>query len=100
MIKILVLLTPFAFLSLTMENTAHFFKSWYRNIFSLLFVQIIVAIVLLLLFSMDYSNANLLNKFIYLGGIYALIRANSIVKELFGGMSTTVQSGISKFRMK
>ena len=100
MIKILVLLTPFAFLSLTMENTAHFFKSWYRNIFSLLFVQIIVAIVLLLLFSMDYSKANLLNKFIYLGGIYALIRANSIVKELFGGMSTTVQSGISKFRMK
>lgn len=100
MIKILVLLTPFAFLSLTMENTAHFFKSWYRNIFSLLFVQIIVAIVLLLLFSMDYSNANLLNKFIYLGGIYALIRANSIVKELFGGMSTTVQSGISKLKIK
>ena len=100
MIKILVLLTPFAFLSLTMENTAHFFKSWYRNIFSLLFVQIIVAIVLLLLFSMDYSKANLLNKFIYLGGIYALIRANSIVKELFGGMSTTVQSGISKLKIK
>ena len=100
MIKILVLLSPFAFLSLTTENTAHFFKSWYRNIFSLLFVQIIVAIVLLLLFSMDYSKVNLLNKFIYLGGIYALIRANSIVKELFGGMSTIVQTGISRFRMK
>ena len=100
MIKILILLAPFAFLSLTMENTAHFFKSWYRNIFSLLFVQIIVAIVLLLLFSMDYSKANLLNKFIYLGGIYALIRANLIVKELVGGMSTTVQSGLSRFRMK
>ncbi len=100
MIKILILLAPFAFLSLTMENTAHFFKSWYRNIFSLLFVQIIVAIVLLLLFSMDYSKANLLNKFIYLGGIYALIRANLIVKELVGGMSTTVQSGLSRFRIK
>ena len=100
MVKILILLAPFAFLSLTMENTAHFFKSWYRNLFSLLFVQIMVAIVLLLLFSMDYSKANLLNKFIYLGGIYALIRSNSIVRELFGGMSTAVQSGISRLKVK
>ena len=100
MIKILILLSPFAFLSLTMENTAHFFKSWYRNFFSLLFVQIIVSIVLLLLFSMDYSKANLLNKFIYIGGIYALIRANSIVRELFGGMSTAVQTGISNLKIK
>lgn len=100
MVKILILLAPFAFLSLTMENTAHFFKSWYRNLFSLLFIQIMVAIVLLLLFSMDYSKANLLNKFIYLGGIYALIRSNSIVRELFGGMSTAVQSGISRLKVK
>lgn len=100
MIKILILLAPFAFLSLTTENTAHFFKSWYRNIFSLLFVQIIVAIVLLLLFSMDYSKANLLNKFIYLGGIYALIRSNSIVRELFGGMSTIVQTGVSRLKVE
>ena len=100
MIKILILLSPFAFLSLIMENTAHFFKSWYRNVFSLLFVQIIVSIVLVLLFSMDYSKANLLNKFIYIGGIYALIRANSIVRELFGGISTSVQSGISRLKIK
>lgn len=100
MIKILILLSPFAFLSLIMENTAHFFRSWYRNIFSLLFVQIIVSIILLLLFSMDFSKANLLNKFIYIGGIYALIRANSIVRELFGGMSTSVQSGISRLKIK
>ena len=100
MIKILILLSPFAFRSLIMENTAHFFKSWYRNVFSLLFVQIIVSIILLLLFSMDYSKANLLNKFIYIGGIYALIRANSIVRDLFGGMSTTVQSGMSRLKIK
>ena len=50
MIKILVLISPFAFLSLTLNNTSHFFKSWYRSLFSLLFVQIIVSIVLLLLY--------------------------------------------------
>ena len=97
-IKVLILLAPFAFLSLILENTAHFFKSWYRSLFSLLFIQIIVAIVLLLLFSMDYTKANLLNKFIYIGGIYALIRANSMVKELFGGISTSVQSGVSSLK--
>lgn len=98
MIKILVLISPFAFLSLTLNNTSHFFKSWYRSLFSLLVVQLVVSIVLLLLFSMDYTKENLLNKFIYVGGIYALIRANSIVKELFGGISTSVQSGISNLK--
>ena len=100
LIKVLVLLSPFAFLSLTLNKTSHFFKSWFRSLLSLLFIQIIVAIVLLLLFSMDYSKGNLLNKFIYIGGIYALIRSNSIVRELFGGISTTVQSGVSKLKIK
>ena len=99
MIKIFVLFSPFAFLSLTMESTSHFFKSWYKNLFSLLVIQIFVAIVLLLLFSMDYSKGNLINKFIYIGGIYALIKSNSIVRELFGGISTSIQSGISNMRL-
>ena len=98
MIKIFILLSPFAFLSLILNNTSHFFKSWYKNLFSLLFIQLIVSIILLLLFSMDYTKENLINKFIYIGGIYALIRSNSIVKELFGGISTTVQSGISNLK--
>lgn len=99
MIKIFVLLAPFAFLSLTLESTSHFFKSWYKSLFSLLFIQILVAIVLLLLFSMEYSKENLINKFIYMGGIYALIRANSIVRELLGGISTSVQSGITSLKL-
>ena len=98
LIKVFILLSPFAFLSLTVNSMSHFFKAWYRSFFSLLFIQLIVSIVLLLLFSMDYSKENLVNKFIYIGGIYALIKANSIVKELFGGISTTVQSGISSLR--
>ncbi len=98
MIKIFILLSPFAFLSLILNNTSHFFKSWYKNLFSLLFIQLIVSIILLLLFSMDYTKENLINKFIYIGGIYALIRSNSIVKELFGGISTTVQSGINNLK--
>lgn len=99
MIKIFVLIAPFSFLSLMLENTSHFFKSWYKNLFSLLFIQIIVSIVLLLLFAMDYSKGNLINKFIYIGGIYALIRANSIVREFVGGVSINVQTGISNLKL-
>lgn len=98
MIKVFVLLSPFAFLSLTLDATSNFFRAWFRNLFSLLFIQIIVSIMLLLLFSMDYSKGNLINKFIYIGGIYALIRANGTVRELFGGVSTSIQSGISNLR--
>lgn len=89
MIKIFILLTPFAILSLILENTSWFFKAWIRNLFSLLFIQIIVAIVLLILFSIDYSSNNLMTKFIYVGAIYALIQANSFVRDFIGGVSTT-----------
>lgn len=99
MIKVFILLSPFAFLSLTMDSTSYFFKAWYKNLFSLFFIQILVAIVLLLLFSMDYARGNLINKFIYLGGIYSLIRCNSTVRELFGGISTNIQLGINNLKM-
>ena len=89
MLKIFILLTPFAVLSLMLENTSWFFKSWIRNLFSLLFIQIIVSLVLLILFSMDYSSNNLMTKFIYIGAIYTLIKSNSFVRDFIGGVSTT-----------
>ncbi|MCI8383642.1 MAG: hypothetical protein HFJ33_02060 [Clostridia bacterium] len=93
-IKIFILLSPFAFLSLTLEKTTWFFKTWFRNLFSLLFIQIIVSLVLLILFSMDYSSSNLFTKFIYVGGIYALIKTNSLVRDFIGGVSTEVSQSV------
>lgn len=92
--KVFILLSPFAFLSLTLDKTSWFFKAWIRNLFSLLFVQIIVSIVLLILFSMDYSSNNLFTKFVYVGGIYALIKTNSIVRDFIGGISTEVSQSV------
>lgn len=94
MVKIFILLTPFAFLSLILQNTSWFFKSWLRNLFSLLFIQIIVSIVLLILFSMDFSSGNLITKFIYIGAIHSLIKANSFVREFIGGVSTTFTQNV------
>lgn len=97
MVKVFVLLSPFAFLSLTLNSTNWFFKAWIKNLFSLLFIQIIVSIVLLILFSLDFSATNLFNKFIYVGGIYALIRANSFVREFIGGVSTDIAQTVQNF---
>ncbi len=97
-VKIFILLSPFAILSLCLNSTSWLFKSWLKNLFSLLFIQIIVSIVLLILFSMDYASGNLLNKFIYVGAIYFLIRANSFVKEFLGGISTTISQSVGKWR--
>ena len=100
MIKIFVLLTPFAILSLILDSTSWFFRAWLKNIFSLLFIQIIVAIVLLILFSMDYSSNNLMTKFIYVGAIYSLIKANSFVRDFIGGVSTTFYQNVENFFKK
>lgn len=97
MIKVFVLLAPFAFLSLTLNSTSWFFKSWIKNLFSLLLIQIIVSLVLVILFSLDFSDSNLLNKFIYVGGIYALIRANSFVRDFVGGVSTNISQSVQNF---
>ena len=97
MIKILVLLSPFAFLCLTMESTKSFSRVWAKNLISLLFIQIIVVLVLLLLFSMDFSSTNLFSKFVYIGGIYALIKANSFVREFIGGVSTNITQPVKNF---
>ena len=97
MIKIFILLSPFAFISLSLESTSWFFKSWIRNLFSLLFIQIIVSLVLLILFSIDFSSGNLITKFIYIGGIYALIKSNSFVRDFVGGISTDIQSSLTNF---
>ncbi len=94
MIKIFILITPFAILSLSLSSTSWFFKSWIKNLFSLLFIQIIVSLVLLIIFSMDYSSGNLLVKFLYIGAIYALIKANSFVREFIGGISTTISQSV------
>ena len=69
-------------------------------LFSLLFIQIIVSLVLLILFSMDYSSGNLIIKFIYIGAIYALIKANSFSREFLGGVSTTISQNVNNFFKK
>lgn len=97
LIKVFVLLCPFAILSLIHNKTKWIFTSWSRIVFSLLFLQIFISLILLIAFSFTYSQ-NFLSKFMYIGCVYALIKANSIVRDFIGGLSTSVNSPISSFK--
>lgn len=95
MIKVFVLISPFAFLSLSVSSTSGFFKAWIKCFISLLLVQILVSLVLLIIFSIDFNTNNLLSKFLICGSIFALIKANSYVQQFLGGISTDLSNGFN-----
>ena len=95
MIQIFILISPFSFLSLLTNASEGFFKVWLKSFLSLLIVQLLVILILLLSFSIPINDSSPFTKLLYIGVIYALTRATNYIKELFGGISTTVGSGIS-----
>lgn len=98
MVQVFILLFPFAIISFLNETTSYFFKSYIKSFISLLFTQSIVSLILLLTFSLDFTANELFSQVIFIGSIYALSRANHFVKELLGGISTTVYSNASNIR--
>ena len=92
MLKVFILLCPIAIITLTSEKSSWFFKSWFRSFLSLLLLQNFVAIILVVIFSIDYTD-DTLSKLLYVGAIYALTKANSFVRELIGGISIDVHNG-------
>lgn len=88
LIKVFIIFAPFAFISLVTPNTSWIFKSWFKLFISLLSLQILVSLILLISFSVEYSAVNSFSRFVYMGSIYALIKANTFVKDFMGGLST------------
>lgn len=97
LIKVFVLICPFAILFLIYNKTKWIFTSWLKIIISLLLLQILISLILLVCFSFSYSN-DMLSKLMYIGCIYALIKANSIIKEFIGGISTNTGNPIANFK--
>ena len=94
-IKVFILITPFSILSLINNSTSWFFKTWFKTIFSLLLQQSFISIILLIIFSFNYSSNDTISKLMYIGGIYALVRANSYMQHLIGGISTDISNNFN-----
>lgn len=94
LLQVLLLLSPFAILSLISNSTSWFFKVWVKSLFSLIIIQVFVLLVIVVIFCIDVSN-----KILFVGGIYALIKINSYVRELFGGLTVDVSSNFNSMMM-
>lgn len=95
MVQVLILLTPFAFLTLINQSTSSFFKAWLKTFLSLLFIQPFISLILLIVFALDFSTLDVFSKILCIGSIYALIKANSYVQHFIGGISTDVSQNFS-----
>ena len=98
LIQIFVLLSPFAFMSLILEGTEFFFKSWFKNLLSLLLIQVLLSFILLLSHTFQYISDPTIIKLLYIATIYAINRANLFMKELFGGISFNVNAAIKNVK--
>lgn len=90
LLQVLLLLSPFAILSLISSSTSWFFKVWFKSLFSLIAIQIFVLLVIIVILCIEPGN-----KILFVGGIYALIKVNDYVREMFGGLSIDVSSNIN-----
>ena len=61
-------------------------------------IQIFVSLVLLLIFSLNLKSANIFNKIILTASILILLKANSYVKEMLGGISTDFSIGLNNMK--
>ncbi len=100
MIKVFILISPFAIISLSNISTSWFFKAWLKCFLSLLFIQILISLILLLIFSFNFSGSDIFSKLMYIGGIYALIKANSFIRDFMGGITTTISYNISNLKFR
>lgn len=98
MIKVFILISPFAIVSLINEKSSWFFKSWLKNFTSTLFLQILISLILLIYFAIRPQENTVINQLIQFGIIFTLVKANSFMKDLMGGLSSDVNySSVSMF---
>lgn len=100
LIQVFVLLSPFAILSLTLDKTEWFFKVWIKMFMSLLLEQILIAIILILAFSIEISKNSDFTQLLYIGIIYAFMRANTYMRQMFGGLYTSISSTTSNISVQ
>lgn len=98
LLKLLILASPFAFLCLSTKATEGFLKSWYRSFLSMLLLQIVLAAILIIPYSLlKDDSSSLFNKILLIGSISALLKSGQLVKEFLGGIGITssFSSGLS-----
>lgn len=98
LIKVFVLLSPFAILCTANESTKHFFTSWLKSFISLLLIEIFSSLILIIMFAIEYSPSDVVSKLLFVGSVFALMKVNSYVRDIIGGISLDVQNSMYMLR--
>lgn len=98
LIKVFILISPFAILTLSINSTSYIFKSWLKCFLSLLFVELFSSFILIVMFSIEYSTTNIVSKLLFIGSIFALMKVNSYVRDFIGGISIDMYSSMYGMR--
>ena len=98
MVQAFILLSPIAFLSLSNQSTISFFKIWLKSFLALLFSELLCSIILIIMLSITYSSNDITSKLLLIGALFALIKSNSYIRDLIGGISTDISDNMYLLR--
>lgn len=98
LLKVLILISPLSFLTISTQNTIVFFKSWLKSFIALLFVELLASIILIVMFSITYSSNDITSKLLLIGACFALIKTNSYIRDFIGGISTDISDNMYLLR--
>ena len=98
MLKVFILFSPFAILFMSLDSTSGFFKAWFKSFISLLLIELFSSLILIIMFSIQYSPTDIVSKILFVGSIFALTKVNSFIRDIFGGISLDFQNSLYSLR--
>ena len=82
LIKVFILISPFAILCTSNPSTMNLFKSWLKSFISMLFIEVFASLILIVIFSISYSPTDIVSKLLFVGAVFALMKTNDYVREI------------------
>ena len=98
LVKVFVFISPFAILCASTPSTINFFKSWLKSFLSLLLMELFSSLILIVMFSLEYSPSDLVSKLLFVGSVFALMKVNNYTKDILGGINIDVQNSMYALR--
>lgn len=83
----LLIISPFAFVSLSSNLTVGIFKTWIKTLFVTLMVQVVVKFVIFIPIMYKHTSS-LSYKVVLVGAIYILYKVNNFTREIFAKISS------------
>lgn len=96
-VKLLCVVFPIIMILGTFDNFKNIRNAWFKIFFGLLILQNFSFIILITIFGLERTAHNTMSKILAIGGVYALMYVNDLIKEIFGSVNLNISSGFRSF---